>query len=343
MLLKVGELASRTNLTVRTLHHYDKIGLLKPSARSEAAYRLYNHQDIARLHAILALRQFDLSLSDIAQVFLRNGVALPSVLLQQLETLQRQIAESTVLLSRLELLQTQLASGESPQTNDWLETLARMSTYGKHFSAPELKQILEQRSLADVQWNALFADVRQAMDRRIHPESLEVQPLAQRWLGLMYDWMGGDFDMMSRWSEMYRTEPTVFSAQNPSPQMVKYMTIAIDLRKAAFLRHMNLDELKQVRPLSTSQWGALAHDMEILKKRRESPSCPSAKLILQRWAAMALEQTGQNRVVLAKMLLAIRAEPVLQVAADKDTAVRDFLRQAMRVHGDPFAVNPVKA
>lgn len=40
MLLKVGELAKRTGLTVRTLHHYDSIGLLHPSARSDAGYRL---------------------------------------------------------------------------------------------------------------------------------------------------------------------------------------------------------------------------------------------------------------------------------------------------------------
>lgn len=58
MLLKIGELAKRTGLTVRALHHYDAIGLLSPSARSEAGYRLYNEADIARLHRILALRRF---------------------------------------------------------------------------------------------------------------------------------------------------------------------------------------------------------------------------------------------------------------------------------------------
>jgi hypothetical protein len=50
MALKIGELARRTGLTVRTLHHYDAIGLLKPSARSDAGYRLYGRNDVARLH-----------------------------------------------------------------------------------------------------------------------------------------------------------------------------------------------------------------------------------------------------------------------------------------------------
>ena len=48
MMLKVGELARRAGLTVRTLHHYDSIGLLKPSGRSDAGYRLYNRDDVAR-------------------------------------------------------------------------------------------------------------------------------------------------------------------------------------------------------------------------------------------------------------------------------------------------------
>ena len=52
MRLKVGELARRTGLTVRTLHHYDEIGLLAPSQRSDSGYRLYSQADVQRLHAI---------------------------------------------------------------------------------------------------------------------------------------------------------------------------------------------------------------------------------------------------------------------------------------------------
>ncbi|MFH7095796.1 MerR family DNA-binding transcriptional regulator, partial [Klebsiella pneumoniae] len=50
MLIQVGELAKRAGLTVRTLHHYEQTGLLTPSARSEAGYRLYNLSAVQRLH-----------------------------------------------------------------------------------------------------------------------------------------------------------------------------------------------------------------------------------------------------------------------------------------------------
>ncbi|OYV00420.1 MAG: MerR family transcriptional regulator, partial [Burkholderiales bacterium PBB5] len=65
MQLKVGELAQRSGLTVRALHHYEQIGLLTPSARSSAGYRLYGRDDVARLHAIQALRGLGLALKDI--------------------------------------------------------------------------------------------------------------------------------------------------------------------------------------------------------------------------------------------------------------------------------------
>jgi DNA-binding transcriptional MerR regulator len=77
MLLKIGDLAKRTGLTVRALHHYDSIKLLTPSARSDAGYRLYNHADIARLHQIVALRQFGLSLADIGTTLTSDAIKLP--------------------------------------------------------------------------------------------------------------------------------------------------------------------------------------------------------------------------------------------------------------------------
>ena len=51
-LLKIGELAKQTGLSIRTLHHYDEIGLLVPSHRTEADHRLYSNEDIIRLQQI---------------------------------------------------------------------------------------------------------------------------------------------------------------------------------------------------------------------------------------------------------------------------------------------------
>ena len=66
--LTVGEVASLAGVSVRTLHHYDAIGLLSPAARSDAGYRLYGEDDLARLHQILAYRELGFELDAIAQL-----------------------------------------------------------------------------------------------------------------------------------------------------------------------------------------------------------------------------------------------------------------------------------
>ncbi|HBN07405.1 MAG TPA: MerR family DNA-binding transcriptional regulator [Cyanobacteria bacterium UBA8530] len=69
---KVGEIAKRTQLSVRTLHYYEEVGLLRPSARTEAGHRLYTEADVVRLQRILSLRQLGFSLDDI-----RNSLDSP--------------------------------------------------------------------------------------------------------------------------------------------------------------------------------------------------------------------------------------------------------------------------
>lgn len=63
--LKVGELAERTGLSVRTLHHYDEIGLLSPVGRTGSGHRLYGGEELTRLAQIVSLRQLGLSLDAI--------------------------------------------------------------------------------------------------------------------------------------------------------------------------------------------------------------------------------------------------------------------------------------
>lgn len=64
---KIGRLAAATGLTVRTLHHYDHVGLVCPSGRTGSGHRLYDESDVQRLYRVLALRQVGLSLEDIGE------------------------------------------------------------------------------------------------------------------------------------------------------------------------------------------------------------------------------------------------------------------------------------
>src|SRR5262245_1930183 len=73
--LKVGELARRTGLTVRMLHHYDEVGLLRPSLHTGAGHRLYTAGDVARLQQVLSLRQLGFSLEQVRDCLDRPGFA----------------------------------------------------------------------------------------------------------------------------------------------------------------------------------------------------------------------------------------------------------------------------
>jgi DNA-binding transcriptional MerR regulator len=338
LLLKVGDLARSNHLTVRTLHHYDAIGLLKPSARSESGYRLYNREDVARLQAILALRELGLPLPDIATVFAQNGSNVHGILAQQIQAVRRHVEASNALLAQLDLLQSQFAAGEPPPASEWLATLARMKTWGEYFNASELKFILHQRNNAKKRWDSLFADVRTAMNDGMAADSLPAQALAQRWVALMFDWMAGDSDMVQRWGAMYRVEPAAYENQDPSPQMVAFITVAIDLRKAALLRHMRADELTQIRPLSSAQWKALATAIQKIDQQPKASIDKATRSVLRKWARMALAQVGQNRELLSKLLAAISSEPLLQYATGDELVVRGFLRQALPTHGMPFNI-----
>ncbi|MBM3269201.1 MAG: MerR family transcriptional regulator [Candidatus Sericytochromatia bacterium] len=87
MAYTVKRVADLAGVTVRTLHHYDRIGLLKPSAVSGAGYRLYGQADLARLQEILILRELDCDLARIRAILDAPAHDRRSALLQHRERL----------------------------------------------------------------------------------------------------------------------------------------------------------------------------------------------------------------------------------------------------------------
>lgn len=72
MAFTVGELSRLTGVTVRALHHYDEIGLVRPSQRTPAGYRLYDDHDVVRLQQVLLFRELGVSLDEIAAALDEN-------------------------------------------------------------------------------------------------------------------------------------------------------------------------------------------------------------------------------------------------------------------------------
>ena len=89
----IRQLASKYKITRTTLLHYDSIGLLQPSSRSESGYRLYSKDDEERLKGILAFRSMGLSLKSIQEIFSSETIKSVNILLSQLEKLSDEIEE----------------------------------------------------------------------------------------------------------------------------------------------------------------------------------------------------------------------------------------------------------
>lgn len=102
--MTVGETASATGVTVRTLHHYDRIGLVTPAARSTAGYRLYSPADVDRLQQVVAYRRLGLGLEDIAAALADEDPApgRRRALERQRELVEEKITELTRLLAALD-------------------------------------------------------------------------------------------------------------------------------------------------------------------------------------------------------------------------------------------------
>ena len=88
---KVGELSQLPGIAVRTLHHYGRIGLLRPVRRSEGGRRLYARDDVARLQQIIALRQLGFSLAEVAVMLNDPGFRPLAALQLRLERVELRI------------------------------------------------------------------------------------------------------------------------------------------------------------------------------------------------------------------------------------------------------------
>jgi DNA-binding transcriptional MerR regulator len=158
--LSVGELARTTGLTVRTLHHYDRLGLLSP-ARDGAGRRCYGPAEVRRLHRILALRGFGLSLAEIAEVLDGAGTDLRELLCRQLEQTEERIAAAQRLRRTLLAVIGALArdgEGAGPSVDELVELIEGMIAMDRKPTPEQLEQMTRKR---------------QEMLDRLSPEEIE--------------------------------------------------------------------------------------------------------------------------------------------------------------------------
>jgi DNA-binding transcriptional MerR regulator len=333
-MLKIGELAARTGLTVRTLHHYDSIGLLKPSARSDAGYRLYGPDDLARLMQILALQRFGLALADIG-AYLDRPEASPLALLdRQLAVLDRQIGEAERARAQLLQLRGQLVRGEAPGLSDWLTTLEHMTMYEHYFTTDELAQLpLYHDPAAQQEWRALVKDVQALMDAGGEPDSEAAQALVARWMTILERDTAGNQDWLLQLDFMHEREPLVQQATGITPNLKAFVMKAMAaLRLELYARYLPEQAMAFMRRHHAGrgrEWPALMRRIRAQMAADPSAQTEAAHALAKEWHALFHDMIGPDPAVIPQFRQAVESEPLLRLGRGMSEAMLAYLRQAL--------------
>ena len=228
---KVGPLAEASGLTVRTLHHWDEIGLLRPSRRTAAGHREYTEQDVFRLYEVLALRRLGLGLDSIA-VCLDVGVDPGRLINEHLGSVAASIAALDTLRQRLERISAELAASQASVGSliDVLQAIGRAgpehdAALRRHLDTAQIDALRDRAStlgqaahyLLEVEWPELYRRAEQLRADGTAPTDPRVQKLVKRMDELSVLFSGGDSELSSAVRAAWKAEPAAMSADPAAP------------------------------------------------------------------------------------------------------------------------------
>lgn len=211
---RVQEFAHLAKVTVRALHHYDRLGLLKPR-RAQSGYRVYCVRDLERLEQIVALKFLGLPLRQIKVVLDRGQLTLAETLRLQRRVLERKRKHLDDAIAAIQEAETAVRNGKGPdaalfakvieviemqQSNDWMM---------KYYDEAAKQKVEERRSLwspelqerVSRQWSELMAEVEAA--KLESPSSELAKVLAARWKALVEEFTGGDAGITTGLKSLY--------------------------------------------------------------------------------------------------------------------------------------------
>lgn len=193
--LTVGQVAGLVGVSVRTLHHWDEIGLVVPSARSWAGYRLYGPDDVARIHRVLVYRETGMPLAEVARVLDDPDVDATAHLARQRDLLQARIAHLARMLRAVDTMMERNSMGENLTPQQQAEILGaewdpawqeeaeeRWGDSDEWAQAAARKAAMTRQDWARVaeETEALETDLANAMREGVVPGSERANALAER-------------------------------------------------------------------------------------------------------------------------------------------------------------------
>jgi len=224
---QVKEVAALSGVSVRTLHHYDRIGLLVPSARSGAGYRLYSGDDLLRLQQVLVQRELGLSLEAIRKLLDDPAFDHRAALLEQRRLLLERAEQTEQMIRALDRALS-LLDKDPPSQGE--ETMSNMQDLFEGFDPKAYEQEAKERwghteaykesqrrtnSYSEADWqrfraenSAITEGLVRAMQAGKKPDEPEVMDLAEQSRLIIDRWFYPcSHEMHTRLADMYEADP----------------------------------------------------------------------------------------------------------------------------------------
>jgi DNA-binding transcriptional MerR regulator len=213
--MRVGELAKKGGVTVRTLQYYDKEGLLSPSGTSDGGFRLYTDKDMVRLTQILMMKDMGFSLGEIKKRL--TSMDTPSdvveVLREHTAQIRRQIAHLSESLDEIEALMAEVKQMESVDFKKFAIILVNLQMKNKHywivkyFDDDDVAKFADLMTMEEAEEfikisNRLFDKASKFHKAGVLPESEEGQSLAKSFWDTTMEMTGGDLELLQKLNDI---------------------------------------------------------------------------------------------------------------------------------------------
>jgi len=227
--MTVGTLAKKMGITVRTLHHYDKAGLLSPSGESEGGYRLYSDKDMVRLHQILTMKYLGFSLDDIKNrlISLDTPEEVAATLTEHAVAIRKKLESLEASLKAIEALKDEVIQMQSVDFQKYayiIESLQMKNEHYwviKHFDDELLNHATthdkDSASKISSELARLTKEAERLQKKGALPESDEGQLLAQGYWDMLMAFSKGDVGLISKLARIHEKDGEVFDKLPASP------------------------------------------------------------------------------------------------------------------------------
>jgi DNA-binding transcriptional MerR regulator len=222
----VAAVARRSGVSVRTLHYYEEIGLLKPSSRTSSGHRLYTPADIQRLQQIRSLQQLGLSLAEIGDCLAEERFDARQVIDDHLA----KVVEQREGLERLETHLRRLAGelergdlGDAQSTETLLNALEQITMYDKYFTPEQQKRLEHHAANEEEAVTPVVQELEAARQRGVPPTDPEAQRLWQRFQEAVESVSGGDTEMTNAIFKVLHEEQKAREDHGISEELFAYL------------------------------------------------------------------------------------------------------------------------